>query len=72
MSEIDYTGATALAEIIRSARARGIEIALARLESVRAQESLARLGLIALLGPDHIFPSVQQAVDALAGAAKRS
>src|SRR6202035_463636 len=65
--EIDYTGATVLAELIGRLRARGVDVAVARLESVRAQESFARLGLFALIGRDHVFRSVQEAIDALAG-----
>jgi len=65
--EIDYTGATVLAGLIRQLRGRGIDVALARLESVRAQQSFARLGLLALIGRDHAFRSVQEAIDALAG-----
>jgi SulP family sulfate permease len=65
--EIDYTGATVLAELIGRLRSRGIDVAIARLESVRAQESFARLGLFALIGRDHVFRSVQEAIDVLAG-----
>jgi MFS superfamily sulfate permease-like transporter len=64
--EIDYTGATVLAALIGRLRDRGLDIAVARLESVRAQESFARLGLFELIGSDHVFRSVQEAVDALA------
>jgi hypothetical protein len=39
---------------------------VARLESVRAHKSFDRLGLTALIGRDHIFYSVQEAIDALA------
>ena len=67
--EIDYTGASVLAGLIRQLRGRGVDVAVARLESVRAQQSFARLGLFALIGRDHVFRSVQEAVDALAGAA---
>jgi sulfate permease, SulP family len=63
--EIDYTGATVLAELIGRLRARGVDVAVARLESVRAQKSLARVGLFALIGHDHVFRSVQEAIDAL-------
>ena len=69
--EIDYTGATVLAELIGRLRDRGVDVAIARLESVRAQESFARLGLFALIGRDHVFRSVQEAIDALAGPAPR-
>jgi MFS superfamily sulfate permease-like transporter len=65
--EIDYTGATVLAELIGRLRKRGLDVAVARLESVRAQESFERLGLFALIGRDHVFRSVQEAVDGLAG-----
>lgn len=65
--EIDYTGATVLTELIPGLRRRGVDIAVARLESVRAQQSFARLGLFSLIGPDHVFRSVQEAIDALAG-----
>jgi sulfate permease, SulP family len=64
--EIDYTGATMLSDLVQKLRGRGVDVALARLESVRAQESFARLGLTDLIGRDHIFHSVQMAVDALA------
>jgi sulfate permease, SulP family len=63
--EIDYTGATVFAALIGRLRDRGVDIAVARLESVRAQESFARLGLFALIGRDHVFRSVQEAIDAL-------
>jgi MFS superfamily sulfate permease-like transporter len=64
--EIDYTAATVLADLIRQLRGQGVDVAVARLESVRAQQSFARLGLLALIGPDHVFRSVQETVDALA------
>ena len=63
--EIDYTGATVLSELIGQLRGRGVDVAVARLEFVRAQESFARLGLFALIGRDHVFRSVQEAIDAL-------
>jgi sulfate permease, SulP family len=65
--EIDYTGATVLDELVRRLRGKGVDVAFARLESVRAQQSFARLGLLALIGRDHVFRSVQEAIDALAG-----
>jgi MFS superfamily sulfate permease-like transporter len=65
--EIDYTGASVLADLIRELRSRGVDVAVARLESVRAQQSFERLGLFTLLGRDHVFRSVQQAIDALGG-----
>ncbi len=63
--EIDYTGAKILADEIGRLRAAGVDVAFARLESVRAQQSFARQGLEALVGADHLFHSVEEAVAAL-------
>ncbi len=65
--EIDYTASTILIEIIRHCQGRGIALAVARLESVRAQEAFARFGILDILGPDHLFHSVDEAVRTLAG-----
>jgi SulP family sulfate permease len=62
---IDYTAAEVLADVIRTCRAVGTDFALARLESVRAQHAFQSFGLTALLGADHIFRSVEEAVRAL-------
>jgi MFS superfamily sulfate permease-like transporter len=64
--EIDYTGAKILGDVIHRLRGAGVDVAFARLESVRAQESFARQGLEALVGRDHLFHSVEEAVRALA------
>ena len=63
--DIDFTAAQALRGVIEACRKAGIIFALARLESVAAQSALSRLGLKALIGEDHIFASVAQAVAAL-------
>jgi SulP family sulfate permease len=63
--EIDYTGGKVLGDLITRLRTQGVDIAFARLESVRAQESFAQLGLEALIGKDHLFHSVEEAVIAL-------
>jgi MFS superfamily sulfate permease-like transporter len=63
--EIDYTGATVLAALVKRLRAEGVDVAIARLESLRAQQSFARQGLEALIGRDHLFHSVEEAVTAL-------
>ena len=63
--EIDFTAAQVLADIIRRCHADGIDFAIARLESIRAQKALARFGIDQLLGPDHLFHSVEEAVRAL-------
>jgi len=65
--EIDFTAAQILRELIRRAHADGVDFAIARLESIRAQEAMARFGIDELLGSNHSFRSVEEAVDALGG-----
>ena len=65
--EIDFTAAQILTEIIGQCHADGIDFALARLESTRAQEAMVRFGIDALLGPDRQFHSVEEAIRARAG-----
>ena len=65
--EIDFTAAQILSDLIRRCRAGGVAFAIARLESIRAQEAMARFGIDTLLGPDHMFHSVEEAVRALGG-----
>jgi sulfate permease, SulP family len=62
--EIDFTAAQVLADIIRTCHADGIDFAIARLESVRAQDAMERFGINALLGPDRQFRSVEEAIRA--------
>ena len=64
--EIDYTAATVLSEAIQRLKTKGVQVAFARLESLRAQESFARLGLEAAVGRDHLFHSVEEAIAMLA------
>jgi SulP family sulfate permease len=65
--EIDFTAAQVLRDVIRSCRADGVDVAIARLESVRAQEAMVRFGIQDLLGSDHLVLSVEQAVRAFDG-----
>ena len=62
---IDYTGAQALIATIGRLRQRGIDVALARLESERAAAAAVRSGLLEALGKGHVFHSVEEAVRAL-------
>jgi MFS superfamily sulfate permease-like transporter len=62
---IDFTAAQGLATLMRYCRAKGIAFAVARLESTRAEKAFAQFGLQALLADDHLFHSVQEAIDAL-------
>ena len=64
--EVDFTAAEILSDAIRQARSDGVEFAIARLESVRAQSKLERFGVMDVLGPHHLFHSVQEAIAALA------
>ena len=66
IAAIDYTASAVLADVIRHCRAAGTDVAVARLESVRAQEALDCFGVTALLGEDHVFHSVEEAVRTLA------
>ncbi|HLY04114.1 MAG TPA: SulP family inorganic anion transporter [Rhizomicrobium sp.] len=64
--EMDFTAAHTLAEAINFCRNRGIHFAVARLESVRAQDSFTRFGIRNLVGNEHFYHSVYEAVEALA------
>jgi SulP family sulfate permease len=63
--EIDFTAAQVLRDLIRKCHADGVDFAIARLESVRAQNAMARFGINELLGKDHLFRSVEEAIRAL-------
>jgi MFS superfamily sulfate permease-like transporter len=63
--EIDFTAAQVLADLIRKCHADNVDFAIARLESIRAQEAMARFGINALLGQDRQFQSVEEAVRTL-------
>jgi MFS superfamily sulfate permease-like transporter len=60
--EIDFTAAQVLSDLIRRCHADGVDFAIARLESIRAEEAMARFGVNTLLGPDRQFRSVEEAV----------
>lgn len=64
--EIDYSAARALREAINECRARGVDFAVARLESVRAQEAFEKFGIFETLGPERLFHSVHDATVRLA------
>ena len=62
--EIDFTAAQILSELIRRCHDDGVDFAIARLESIRAQHALSRFSIDALLGPDRQFHSVEEAIQA--------
>jgi MFS superfamily sulfate permease-like transporter len=68
MSDLDYTGSRALAEILDELDRDHITFAVAR-AGQHAREGLRRSGLLARIGEDHLFPSVDEAVQALGSAA---
>ena len=59
---VDFTAAQAFRRVIQACQDAGVTFVVARLESVAAQSAFARLGLTALIGEDHIFPSVWEAL----------
>jgi hypothetical protein len=58
--DIDYTGSQILQQAIAQLRSRSIEIAIARLSDERAQLQATRTGLIAAIGPQRVFKSVEE------------
>ncbi len=66
--ELDVTAGEVLIACIRECHDNGVDFAIARMESIRAQEAMTRLGLDQVLGPDRLFHSVAEAVRALGGA----
>jgi sulfate permease, SulP family len=65
--EIDFTAAQALLELFRECSEEGVTVAVARLESTRAQQAFERFGLYRALPKNHVFHSVAEAVRTLAG-----
>ena len=64
MTDLDYTGSRALGQLLDQLNRMGVSFAMARTNrTVRA--GLARSGLLARVGEDHLFASVDEAVDAL-------
>jgi MFS superfamily sulfate permease-like transporter len=63
--DIDFTAAQALRRVIAACRDAGVNFAIARLESLAGQAALTRLGLRELIGEDHVFASVAEAIATL-------
>jgi SulP family sulfate permease len=64
MTDIDYTGARALRQLFDQLDSSGVSFAMARTSNT-VRGSLGRSGLLALMGEDHLFASVDEAVTAL-------
>ncbi len=69
--DFDFTGADILQQMITELRSQGIDVVLARMESEIAQHAAERAGLLALLGPDHVFRSVEDAIQAFRARSKQ-
>ncbi len=69
--EIDFTAAQILLDLIRQCGEEGVTVAMARLESTRAQEAFARFGIYDVMPKSCIFHSVDQAIHALGGKERR-
>lgn len=62
MVEIDFTAAQILLEVFKACGEQGVTVALARLESVRAQAAFERFRLFDALPRENVFHSVDEAV----------
>jgi SulP family sulfate permease len=65
--EIDFTAAQILLDLIKQCQEDGLTVAIARLESTRAQQAFARFGIYDVLPKGCIFHSVDEAIHALGG-----
>ena len=65
VTDFDYTGSQSIQRTILELRARGIDVAIARLIVTHAQAAATRSGLVAVVGADHMFHSVHAAITAL-------
>ncbi len=64
MSDLDFTGASALGHVLNELKSRGVTIAFAR-AGRRVEIGLERSGILADLGRDHLFSSVDEAIRVL-------
>lgn len=69
MSDIDYTGARMLGELMAELKERKVAIRIAR-SSHLIHRQLKRCGLLQTLGPDRMFATVEEAVGALVAEAE--
>jgi sulfate permease, SulP family len=71
MSDIDYTGAKALGELLAQLQKEGIAVAVARASEI-AHRDLRRSGLLDAIGTDRVFTNVDAAVRSLSQPQPRS
>jgi MFS superfamily sulfate permease-like transporter len=65
VTDFDYTGSQMFEQTIDDLRDHGTDVAVARLLSEYAEQRMEKNGLRDTIGEDHIFPTVQEAIDAL-------
>jgi sulfate permease, SulP family len=63
IDDIDYTGGKTLAELADELRAHGIVLALAEVDG-KVRTQLDTFGISSKVGPEHIYDTVQDALDA--------
>lgn len=63
-ADLDITSAEKLDELVRTLRAGGIDFALAAVRQ-RVTDTAPRTGVLATIGEDHLFLTIDQAVKAL-------
>lgn len=69
---IDFTGAQIVRHLLSDLNRRGVDVALARLESERAHQAATRTGVIAALGTERVFRSVEDAIRAYRSQSKKT
>jgi SulP family sulfate permease len=67
MYDLDFTGARALAQVLDGLDAEGVELVIARAGD-HLRQNLTRSGLLERIGGEHLYPSVGEAVAAVAPA----
>jgi sulfate permease, SulP family len=65
VADIDYTGARMLGELTAELRQRGVQIGVARCSHL-VHHDLKHSGIMTTIGPDHLYLTVESAVEALA------
>ncbi|HEY1739531.1 MAG TPA: SulP family inorganic anion transporter [Acidimicrobiia bacterium] len=70
IDDVDFTGGKTIVELAQQLKARGIVFAVAGADPAVAQEA-SRFGLVDVIGRDHVFPHVQDAIAAFHAAQGR-
>jgi SulP family sulfate permease len=65
MSDIDYTAAQTLGVLATELEQQGVTTGIAR-SSHLVHQDLKHSGLLEIISPDHLFATVEEAIDALA------